>query len=128
MEAIAVELNFRFDVAELAKHPVEIRLDRMIEHYWRVFQTPMFRAGLSIWVALTGDAAPAARVEASLKDLREHISVVWHDLSSDVPVSSRGLASVLHILIAALRCSALSSMRATCSASILDEPRGIRAS
>src|SRR3546814_9011841 len=56
MEAIAVELNFRFDVAELAKHPVEIRLDRMIEHYWRVFQTPMFRAGLSIWVALTGDA------------------------------------------------------------------------
>src|SRR3546814_9213398 len=38
MEAIAVELNFRFDVAELAKHPVEIRLDRMIEHYWRVFQ------------------------------------------------------------------------------------------
>src|SRR3546814_4245504 len=50
MEAIAVELNFRFDVAELAKHPVEIRLDRMIEHYWRVFQTPMFRARLSLWV------------------------------------------------------------------------------
>src|SRR3546814_15222361 len=102
MEAIAVELNFRFDVAELAKHPVEIRLDRMIEHYWRVFQTPMFRAGLSIWVALTGDAALAARVEASLKDLREHISVVWHALLRDVPVPSRELVAVLHILHAAL--------------------------
>src|SRR3546814_7077615 len=97
MEAIAVELNFRFDVAELAKHPVEIRLDRMIEHYWRVFQTPMFRAGLSIWVALTGDAALAARVEASLKDLREHISVVWHELFSRSEEHTSELQSLMRI-------------------------------
>ena len=127
MEAIAVELNFRFDVAELAKHPVEIRLDRMIEHYWRVFQTPMFRAGLSIWVALTGDAALAARVEASLKDLREHISVVWHELFSDVPVSSRELDAVLHIVMAALRGSAVAFMGGRGSANFLEERRVLRA-
>src|SRR3546814_20008809 len=39
-----------------------------------------------------------SRVEASLKDLREHISVVWHELFSDVPVSSRELDAVLHIV------------------------------
>src|SRR3546814_16394322 len=46
---------------------------------------------------------------ASLKDLREHISVVWHELFSDVPVSSRELDAVLHIVMAALRGSAFAS-------------------
>lgn len=127
MEAIAVELNFRFDVVELAGQSVEVRLDRMIEHYWRVFQTPMFRAGLSIWVALAGDAALAAGVEASLKGLREHISGVWHELFRDVACSRHELDVVLHIVMAALRGSAVAFMGGRGSANFLEERRVLRA-
>lgn len=126
MEAIAIELNFRFDVTELAKAPLETRLDAMIEHYWRVFHGPMFRAGLSIWVALMGDPALAARVEASLKTLREHISVVWHDLFSDVPCSAQELASILHIVMAALRGSAIAFTGGRGSANYSEERRVLR--
>jgi len=127
MEAIAIELNFRFDVAELAKAPLETRLDAMIEHYWRVFHGPMFRAGLSIWVALSGDAALATRVETSLKTLREHISIVWHDLFSDVPCSSQHLTSILHIVMAALRGSAIAFTGGRGSANYSEERRVLRA-
>jgi len=127
MEAIAMELNLRFDVAELAEHPVEVRLDKMIEHYWRVFQTPMFRAGLSIWGALSGDAVLAARVEASLKELREHVSGVWHAMFSDVPCTRQELDTVLHIVMAALRGSAVAFMGGRASADFREERRVLRA-
>lgn len=127
MEAIAIELNFRFDVTELAKRPVEVRLDKMIEHYWRVFQTPMFRAGLSIWVALSGDPVLAARVEASLRDLREHVSGVWHELFSDVSCTHQELDTILHIVMATLRGSAVAFMGGRESADFREERRVLRA-
>ncbi|HWL46132.1 MAG TPA: TetR/AcrR family transcriptional regulator [Sphingomonadaceae bacterium] len=126
METIAIELNFRFDVTELATRPVEVRLDRMIEHYWRVFQSPMFRAGLSIWVALAGDAALAARVEATLRGLREHILVVWRELFRDVPCAERKLDAIRHIVMAALRGTAIAFMGGRGSTNFIEERRVLR--
>lgn len=126
MEAIAIELNFRFDVGELAKAPLEARLDAMIENYWRVFHGSMFRAGLSIWVALMGDAPLAGQVEATLRQLREHVSIVWHTLFNDVPCSQQVLDSTLHIVMASLRGSAIAFMGGRGSADFVEERRLLR--
>lgn len=123
MEAIATELNLRFDVSGLARAPLETRLAQMIEHYWQVFQGPMFRAGLSIWMALAGDRPLAARVEASMKHVRQGISSVWHELFRDVPCSTHELETVLHIVMAAMRGSAITFVAGRASSDFRDERR-----
>lgn len=107
MEEIAVELNFRFDVAALQREPLESRIETMIEHYWRVFQGPMFRAGLGIWLAVGSDAELAGRLEKYLDGLRKEIAAVWQELFRDAPCSKRELRSVLHLVLAAMRGSAI---------------------
>jgi AcrR family transcriptional regulator len=121
MEAIAVELNLRFDVDELANSPIAQRLETIIERYWDVFRGPMFRAGLSIWTAVAGDAALAARVEDCLTEVRKSIAVVWRNLFRDAPCSERELATVLHIVMAAMRGSAIAFMAGRASANFREE-------
>lgn len=107
MEAIALELNFRFDLEALRQAPLRRRIEAMIEHYWDVFQGRMFRAGLSIWVVLAGDPELARRIEASMRLVREGIGSVWHDLFSDVRCAQRDLDTILHIVMATMRGSAI---------------------
>lgn len=126
MEAIGAELNFRFDVARLAEQPLEARLEAMIEHYWAVFRGPMFRAGLSIWIAIAGDAALMARVEACLRSLREDVAAVWQTLFSDARCPPDELASVLHIIMATMRGSAIAFMAGRSSANFGAERAQLR--
>lgn len=126
METIARELNFKFDVATLSKLPVADRLEAMIEHYWGVFQGAMFRAGLSIWVALSGDPTLAKRVEASLKTMREGIWAIWYKLFDDTPATSEQLAAVLHIVMAAMRGAAIAFIGGRSSTNFRDERRLLR--
>jgi AcrR family transcriptional regulator len=121
MEAIAVELNLRFDVDELAKKPLAERLGTIVERYWQVFCGPMFRAGLSIWTAIAGDPALRARVEACMTQLRKSIAVVWRELFRDVACSERELTAVLHIVMAAMRGSAIAFMAGRESANFREE-------
>lgn len=126
MEAIGAELNFRFDVARLAAQPLEARLAAMIEHYWTVFRGPMFRAGLSIWIAIAGDAALMARVEACLRSLREDVAAVWQSLFSDARCSEGERAAVLHIIMATMRGSAIAFMAGRSSANFSAEREQLR--
>ena len=126
MEAIGAELNFRFDVAQLAGQPLDARLAAMIEHYWEVFRGPMFRAGLSIWIAIAGDAVLMARVEACLRNLRGDVATVWQRLFSDARCSEAELASVLHIIMATMRGSAIAFMGGRSSANFAAEREQLR--
>lgn len=69
----------------------------------------------------------AARVEASLKELREHVSGVWHELFGDVPCSRQELDTILHIVMATLRGSAVAFMGGRGSADFRKERRMLRA-
>lgn len=126
MEAIGTELNFRFDVARLAEQPLEARLGAMIEHYWDVFRGPMFRAGLSIWIAIAGDTVLLSRVEACLRHLRQDVAALWQTLFSDARCSHEELASVLHIIMATMRGSAIAFMGGRASTNFLDEREQLR--
>ena len=123
MEAIAVELNLRFDVSALASRSVKIRIETMIEHYWEIFQGPMFRAGLSVWLIVGDDPALAARIEASLKPLRGDIPHVWHDLFSDVDLPEGELASLLRVVQGAVRGAAVAQMAGRSTVNLQEDRR-----
>lgn len=110
MEVVAVELNFRLDTSALRTRRLEDRVETLIEHYWEIFQGPLFRAALSVWLIVGDNPALASRIDTSLKPLRGDISHVWHELFADVGRSDEELTSLLRVVQGAVRGAAVAQM------------------
>jgi AcrR family transcriptional regulator len=110
IDAVATELNFRLDVAALAAMPLEARVEMLVEHYWRVFDGPMFRAALNIWLAIAGDPVLARRLRSRLGEIQEDIVRSWHVLFADQPRTDAELSSVRRLCMATVRGYAISRM------------------
>jgi AcrR family transcriptional regulator len=103
IDSVATELNFRFDLAALAETPLPARVAAVIEHYWQVFDSRMFRAALNVWLAVPGDPVLARRLAARLGDLQEQIVGSWHGLFAELGRSDAELSAVRRTVMAAVR-------------------------
>jgi len=109
IEAVAAELNLRFDAAGLASIPLDQRVAAIVDHYWKVFSSPMFRAALSIWLAVGADPVLGRRLRERVVRFRNDIGP-WQTVFADVGHGDAELAALRRTVMAAVRGYAISRM------------------
>lgn len=109
IEAVATALNRRFDVAALGALPLEQRVEAVIDHYWQVFSSPMFRAALSIWLAVASDQVLGRRLKARMVRIRREIAP-WRALFAELGRNDAELSSIRRTAMAAVRGYAIARM------------------
>ena len=104
-EEIMADLNLRLDIAQMARLPLDQRVDQLLGHYYAVYASPIFKAVLSAAV----DPTPsfALRLEEVLTRSQAMINHTWRAVFADVAIEDEALSAVRRVVMGALRGYAL---------------------
>jgi AcrR family transcriptional regulator len=105
LKAVASEmfdsLHSRLDTAMLARSPVKDRIRALMQHYYDVYSSPLFRGVLS--ASLDPDSGVDQYVRNGIIDHQTMIDRTWRDLFSDLSLSANDLRTIRRIVMSALR-------------------------
>lgn len=103
IDHVMTELNFRVDAHALALLPLEDRVEKLIETYWRSFTGPLFRAALNIWLGVINDPPVARRLQDHLSGRQDRIDHAWLTLFKDTGRTRDELTTIRHVVMGTVR-------------------------
>lgn len=107
---IADRLSQHVDAVELARLPLNERIDRVVEDYWRGFRGRNYTAFIEIAVRGRQDPEFEDAISSTLAELERQRDIVWQAVFADSGRSREEIQSWRRMLLIALRGLALTNM------------------
>ena len=104
---IAGRLGQHLEVEELTRLPLPERIDRVVDDYWRGFQSETYAAFIEIAVRGRQDPEFEQAIFSTLEELEQQRAIVWHKVFADSGRDKRDIISWRLMLLITLRGLAL---------------------